>query len=116
MRVSGFSRRILFIIGLGVALPALVLAVLGVFLTLRISGMMLRDANGEIIGCGGWWIDPRDFLERHVGVVMEERLTANTRMYGGIESIRSLSVDLLAPGGAVIQRTREPGSVQTAGT
>ena len=37
MRTPSFSQRIVFILGLGVALPALVLAALGVFLTLRIS-------------------------------------------------------------------------------
>jgi signal transduction histidine kinase len=37
MRFSAFSRRIVGIIGLGVALPAVLLATLGVFLTLRIS-------------------------------------------------------------------------------
>jgi len=25
----------------------------------RFVGMMLRDTGGEILGCGGWWIDPR---------------------------------------------------------
>src|SRR5262245_21876696 len=37
MRISAFSRRVIWIIGLGVALPAVLLATLGVFLTLRIS-------------------------------------------------------------------------------
>ena len=37
MRSSPFSQRIVVILSLGVALPALVLAALGVFLTLRIS-------------------------------------------------------------------------------
>src|SRR5678809_627327 len=37
MRVSAFSRRIVGILGFGVALPAVLLATLGVFLSLRIS-------------------------------------------------------------------------------
>ncbi|HYM80700.1 MAG TPA: HAMP domain-containing sensor histidine kinase [Candidatus Limnocylindria bacterium] len=37
MSVSAFSRRVVGIIGLGVALPAVLLASLGIFLTLRIS-------------------------------------------------------------------------------
>jgi hypothetical protein len=161
MKPSRFSQRIIVILGLGVALPALVLAALGIFLTLRISeavesqslrydhymaqqvvegfeqellahlreavagaeiqtrngasrsaivaalaegtrefrspdyvplselsdylllvvesqplvygqetrgpdrsrfsGMMLRDGQGEIVGAGGWWVDPRTF-------------------------------------------------------
>jgi signal transduction histidine kinase len=216
MKVTGFSQRIVVIIGLGVALPALVLAGLGVFLTLRISdavesqsarynhyaaqqvvaayeeellahlreavsaaenvaraggnaagivaglrsgtrefenpefvplselsndlllvvesqpvvyapeprgpqrlrfaGMMLRNADGEIVGAGGWWIDPREFLERHVRTVVEDRLSANNRIYGGIESIRNLGIDLIAPGGGVIARVREPGSTRSVGS
>ena len=37
MAVSRFSRRVLFVIVLGVAVPALILAGLGAFLTLRIA-------------------------------------------------------------------------------
>jgi signal transduction histidine kinase len=37
MAVSRFSRRVLIILGLGVAVPALILAITGVFLTLRIA-------------------------------------------------------------------------------
>src|SRR5262245_19485260 len=37
MAVSRFSRRVVDIIGLGVAVPALVLAALGMYLTLRIA-------------------------------------------------------------------------------
>jgi signal transduction histidine kinase len=216
MRTSPFSQRIVVILGFGVALPALVLAAVGVFLTLRISdavesqsirynhyiaqqvvegfeqellahlreavaiaevearagadhaalvaalaqgtrefgspqyvpldqlsdylllvvesqplvygqeirgtqrarfaGMMLRDSGGDIIGAGGWWIAPREFLERHLRAVMEERLASNTRIYGGIESSRILSVAVLAPGGDLIARVREPGQIRTAGT
>ena len=184
MRAMSFRQRMMVVIGLGVALPALVLAALGVFLTLRIAdaveaqsiryshymaqqvveayetellahlreavapaenaarldqgsaaimaglregtreftapdfiplhdlsdhlllvvqstplvygeelrrgkrfaGMMLRDSEGEITGAGGWWIDPGLFLERHVQVVIEERVASNNRIYGGIES------------------------------
>ena len=37
MAISRFSRRVLVIVGLGVALPAALLASLGIYLTLRIS-------------------------------------------------------------------------------
>jgi len=82
----------------------------------RFAGIMLRDGHGEIIGAGGWWIDPRAFLESHVRVVMEDRLANNTRIYGGIESTRNLSISLLAPGGGMISQVRDPGSPRTAGS
>ena len=216
MKSSRFSQRIVVILGLGVALPALVLAALGVFLTLRISdavesqslrydhymaqqvvegfeqellahlreavagaeiearngaspeairaalaqgtrefrspgfvplselsdylllvvesqplvygqetrgpnrarfsGMMLRDGRGEILGAGGWWIDPKDFLERHLQGVMEERLASNTRIYGGIESSRNLSVAVIGPTGTVLAKVREPSGSSEFGT
>ena len=37
MSESRFSRRVLILIGLAVAIPALILAALGAFLTLRIA-------------------------------------------------------------------------------
>jgi signal transduction histidine kinase len=215
MRTPSFSQRIVFILGLGVALPALVLAALGVFLTLRISdavesqsirynhymaqqvvegfeqellahlreavagaeiearngsspgalenalsqgtrefrgaqfvplaslsdylllvvesqplvygpdargpdraryaGMMLRNSQGDIIGAGGWWIVPREFLEQHLRTVVEERLASNARIYGGIESSRNLAISVLAPGGGTIARVRDPGAVSILG-
>ena len=213
MKVMSFRQRMMVVIGLGVALPALVLAALGVFLTLRIAdaveaqsvrychymaqqvvdayetellahlreavapaenaarlnqgpaaieaglregtreftapdfiplhdlsdhlllvvqsqplvygedlrngkrfaGMMLRDPEGEIMGAGGWWIDPGLFLERHVHVVIEERLASNNRIYGGIESTRNLGIELLSPRGAVIAGVRQPEPGASAG-
>jgi histidine kinase/DNA gyrase B/HSP90-like ATPase/phospho-acceptor domain-containing protein len=83
---------------------------------LRFAGMMLRDSEGEIMGAGGWWIDPGLFLERHVNVVIEERLASNNRIYGGIESTRNLGFDLLNPRGRLIARFREPEPGATSGT
>jgi signal transduction histidine kinase len=74
----------------------------------RFSGMMLRDGQGEIIGAGGWWVDPRTFLEDHLQGVMEDRLAANTRIYGGIESSRNLSVAVIGPDGRPLSKVREP--------
>ena len=82
---------------------------------LRFAGMMLRDPQGEIMGAGGWWIDPARFLERHVHVVIEERLASNNRIYGGIESTRNLGIDLLGPDGGLIARVREPEPGATSG-
>ena len=44
MAASRFSRRILTLVGLGVGVPALMLAILGVYLTLRISGEVKRES------------------------------------------------------------------------
>src|SRR6185503_19491793 len=44
MAGSRFSRRILVLLGLGVGVPALLLAVLGVFLTLRVSREVARES------------------------------------------------------------------------
>lgn len=210
MPLSRFSRRVVVLVGLGVMLPALVLATLGIHLTLRISqsvendtvrynrylaqqvveayerellshlkhsitlaenaarndaprrelmdalnagtgefagshfvpieeldgysllivesqpliyapgegptrglfftGLLLRDGEGQVMGAGGWWINPRSFLAGHVDDVMRERLPSNPRMYGGYESIRRLSIAIAAPDGSVIGQVRDPGS------
>jgi signal transduction histidine kinase len=209
MAVSRFSQRVLRIIGLGVALPALVLALLGVYLTLRIAdavglqsaryntyageqiaqafeeellahmrreiaaaegaarngatpqtivralrtddpvfdspafvsleelngyslllvesqpllfspgtgrrsghwfvALLLRGPEGTVIGAGGWWFEPGTFLRGHLTPVVEERVSENPRMYGGIESTRHVSVSLVDPAGAEVARLREPG-------
>ncbi|HKQ58695.1 MAG TPA: HAMP domain-containing sensor histidine kinase [Candidatus Eisenbacteria bacterium] len=214
MAISPFSRRVLGIIGLGVALPAALLAGLGVYLTLRISdairaqssrynlyiaqqiaeayeqelygelqhgiadaevaarngmdrqaivsalaantgefvsphfvplddlsgyellmvehvpliyargtgpfaaywftGLLLRGPDGTVIGAGGWWLDPGRFLTAHLRPVFEERLPTNARMYGGIESTRSLALQLTAPDGRAIVASRDPGHARTA--
>jgi signal transduction histidine kinase len=214
MPISRFSRRVLGIIGLGVALPGALLAGLGVYLTLRISdaihgqsqrynlyiarqvaegfeqellatlryalapaeaaarndqgveailaalaanggdfeaplfvpvdslsdyellmvehtpliyargrgataglwftGMLVRDSEGQIIGAGGWWMDPGRFLSTRLRPVLEERLAGNERMYGGIESIRNLTIGLIAPGARGPRPGREAGYARTA--
>ncbi len=214
MAISRFSRRVLGIIGLGVALPATLLAGLGVYLTLRISdairaqsmrynlyiaqqvteafeqellsslqrsiataenvarggagreeilaalatqagdfvapyfvplddlsgfdlllvehqpliyargsgrntrywftGLLLRGPDGQVIGAGGWWMDPGRFLATQLRPVFEERLPQNARMYGGIESTRGLSLRLSGPEGQRIALGRDPGYPRTA--
>ena len=205
MTVSRFSRRVLIIIGLGVALPALLLAFIGISLTLRIgravedstirynsymaqqvaeafelellahlrlsialaenaaqrgedaagirraleagsnefgpahvvsinelsqfalrvmenepvvygeradgrwfAGIMLHDARGELTGAGGWWFDPGVFLREHLESVVQDRLPSNPRMYGGFESTRRLSIELLDSTGTRVAAVREP--------
>jgi signal transduction histidine kinase len=214
MAVSTFRRRVLGIIGLGIALPALLLAGLGIYLTLRIAGaveedsvrynsylaqqvaesfeqelmahlrgsivlaenaarngettgeilaalksgsqefqdahfvpleelngysllmvesqplvyapgtgrergryfvgLLLRDADVQVNGAGGWWIEPRRFLTEHLDEVVRERLPGNPRLYGGYESTRRLSVELDGPDGVRLGRVRDPGDARTA--
>ena len=215
MAISRFSRRVLGIIGLGVALPGALLAGLGVYLTLRISdaihaqsrrynlyiaqqvaeafeqelladlqhaiadaevagrngqgpegilralaantgefvapqflpledlagydvlmvehtvlifargsgasqhewftGLLLRDPAGEVIGVGGWWIEPGRFLASQFRTVFDERLPSNERMYGGIESTRGLSIRVSSPSGQLILLGgRDAGYARTA--
>src|SRR5436190_7703148 len=208
-----FSRRVLFFIGAGVALPALLLALLGIFLTLRISravedqalrydsymskqvadafeqelllemsrsialaenaarqgggraeilaalqagdtelgkphvvvldeltgyslemfngqpivydprpggqwfvGLMLRGPDGQIMGAGGWIFAPRKFLMTRLQSVIQDRLPANPRMYGGYESTRKLSFELLGPDGARLAFVRQPYDLGEART
>src|SRR5258705_3559559 len=75
----------------------------------RFAGLMLRDAGGQIIGAGGWWVNPRTFLEIHLRPVIEERLANDQRMYGGIESRRHVSITLLDPSDREIDHMRTPG-------
>jgi signal transduction histidine kinase len=211
MAISRFSRRVLGIIGLGVALPGALLAGLGVYLTLRISdaihaqsqrynlyiaqqvaeafeqellatlreaiapaeaaarnglgldgiipalaantgdfvaphfvpiealtgydmllvehtpllyargpesrwfaGLLLRDPDGQVIGAGGWWMEPGQFLTRHLRPVIEERLPGNERMYGGIESTRGINFQLSGPAGWHTSPGHDPGYAPTA--
>ena len=214
MAISRFSRRVLGVVGLGVALPAAVLAGLGIVLTLRISdavhaqsvrynlyiaqqvascfeqellfslqhaigpaeiaarngqgedeilaalaagarefgaplfvpledlsgfdlllvehqplvyaqgtgalsnrwftGLLLRDPDGQVLGSGGWWLDVGPFLSTRLRPVFEERLPQDERMYGGIESTRALSVQLVGPDQRPVLLGRDPGYSRTA--
>ena len=80
---------------------------------LYFAGLLLRNGE-EVIGAGGWWIDPRKFLVDHLNDVMQERLPSNPRMYGGLEATMRLSVELHAPDGTVIAKVRDPGSTRIA--
>jgi signal transduction histidine kinase len=80
------------------------------------AGLLLHDAQEQVAGAGGWWMDPRAFLVTHMSEVIRERLPSNPRMYGGIESTLRLSIQLFDSGGAEIGRVREPGNESTART
>jgi signal transduction histidine kinase len=80
------------------------------------AGLLLRDPRGQVIGAGGWWMDPRRFLAAHLESVVQDRLPSNPRLYGGMESTRRLSIELLGEGGAALSRVRDPGDASTART
>jgi signal transduction histidine kinase len=76
-------------------------------------GLLLRDPDRQVIGAGGWRMDSGDFLAAHLRPVLEDRLPGNERMYGGIESTRSLTIQLSGPAGQTMLG-RDPGYGRTA--
>src|SRR4051812_38779942 len=68
MAVSRFSRRVLFVIGLGVAVPALILAGLGALLTLRIARAVQDES-----------IKYNTYLSQQVSEAYEQELMAHLR-------------------------------------
>jgi signal transduction histidine kinase len=80
----------------------------------QFSGVLMRDAEGQVLGAGGWWMSSREFLTGHLERVVQDRLPSNPRMYGGFESTRRLSVQLFDPGGLEIGRVRTPEYGRTA--
>ena len=73
------------------------------------AGLLLRGPSGEVLGAGGWWIDPRRFLIARFENVVLTRLPENPRLYGGMVAARRLSVSLLGPYDEELRRVREPG-------
>ena len=77
-------------------------------------GALLRNATGQYVGSGGWWVDPSRFLVEHLQDVIQERLPGNPRMYGGLEATRRLSVRLYGPDRREIGRIRTPHVERTS--
>ena len=73
MAASRFSRRILTLVGLGVGMPAVLLAVFGVFLTLRISGEVARES-----------LNYNDYIAQQVVQAFEVELMTRVRSAGGV--------------------------------
>ncbi len=80
------------------------------------AGLLLHRSDGQVLGVGGWWLDPRRFLLSHFEEVVQDRLPENPRLYGGIVSTRRLSVALAGPTGEELGRVRQPGDDRTART
>ncbi len=78
------------------------------------AGLLLRDPQGQVIGAGGYWLDPQRYLRDHLESVVQERLPSNQRLYGGIESTRRLSIQILDRSRAELARVRDPGPSSTA--
>src|SRR6266536_877922 len=132
------SRRAAALVGLAVALPALFLAGLGIFLTLRVARAIENDSirydtyigreigealEQELMAGLRRSIALAENAARsggtpaqHVDAVLQERLPGNPRLYGGFESTRKLSVQLLGPDGEEIGRLHDPGNSKSART
>lgn len=81
---------------------------------LYFCGLLLRRPDGDVLGAGGWWLDPVVFVRDHFEVVLRERLPADPRMYGGIELTRRVSIEAFDAAGTSLGRERESGDAATA--
>ena len=80
------------------------------------AAMLLNGANGDPMGAGGWWFNPRSFLAEHLRLIVVDRLPQSPRMYGGLESTRNLAVSILDPRGNEVAHVREGTFPRTART
>lgn len=78
------------------------------------AAVLIRGMSGEPIGAGGWWFNPRAFLAEHLAGVIQERLPATPGLYGGLESMRHLSVQVFDARGNEVARVREPAHETSA--
>lgn len=79
-------------------------------------GLLMRNADNDIIGGGGWWLDPQVFIQKHLTDIVQQTLPADPRLYGGIESIRHVAIDVFGPGGARVGSVGVPADLATART
>jgi len=78
------------------------------------ASMLLNGPDGNPMGAGGWWFNPRSFLAEHLRVIVVDRLPQSPRMYGGLESTRNLAVTILDPLGNEVAHVREGTIPSTA--
>jgi hypothetical protein len=80
------------------------------------AAMLLNGPDGNALGAGGWWFNPRAFLAEHLRDIVLDRLTASRGMYGGLESTRHLAVTVLDDVGNEVAHVREASKLPTART
>ena len=78
------------------------------------AAVLIRGFAGEPIGAGGWWFNPRAFIAEHLAEVVQERLPRTPGMFGGLESMRHLSVQVFDARGNEVARVREPAHDESA--
>jgi signal transduction histidine kinase len=78
------------------------------------TGLLLHDNAGNVLGAGGWWIDPQVFIQKHLANVLQERIPGDARLYGGIESIRHLSIEAFGPSGERFVWVNSAADLKTA--
>jgi signal transduction histidine kinase len=78
------------------------------------AAMILNGPDGNPIGAGGWWFNPRAFLAEHLRDVVLDRLTASRGMYGGLALTRHLAVTVVDDAGHEIAHVREASTLPTA--
>lgn len=80
------------------------------------AAVVLRGPNGEVMGAGGWWFNPRAFIATSLDSVVRDRLSASPSTFGGLESTRNLCVQVFDDGGHEVARVRTPGPGRIART
>lgn len=80
------------------------------------AAMLLNGPDGNAIGAGGWWFNPRSFLATNLRAVVVDRLPSSPRMYGGLESTRHLAITILDESGHEVAHVREASALSTART
>lgn len=78
------------------------------------AAVLIRGPGGEPVGAGGWWFNPRAFIAEHLAEVVQERLPRTPGLFGGLELMRHLSVEVFDSRGNPVASVREPKHVESA--
>jgi signal transduction histidine kinase len=80
------------------------------------AAVLLTGPDGNPLGAGGWWFNPRAFLAGHLRDVVLDRLSASRGMYGGLELTRHLAVTVIDDAGNELAHMREAVPLATVRT